>query len=84
MLLLVAVIWGSSYVATKQALAFYPVLGFIALRFILTFLVLVPQLRGAGWAALRPGLPLGLILLGVFISAKRRAWRLSAPVIRPF
>lgn len=67
MLLLVAVIWGSSYAATKQALAFYPVLGFIALRFTLTFLVLVPQLRGAGLTALRPGLPLGLILLGVFI-----------------
>lgn len=32
MLLLVAVIWGSSYAATKQALAFYPVLGFIARR----------------------------------------------------
>ncbi|WP_025244451.1 DMT family transporter [Candidatus Sodalis pierantonius] len=67
MLLLVAVIWGSSYAATKQALAFYPVLGFIALRFTLTLLVLVPQLRGAGLTALRPGLPLGLILLGVFI-----------------
>ncbi|CAK8737548.1 hypothetical protein SODG_001271 [Sodalis praecaptivus] len=67
MLLLVAVIWSSSYAATKQALAFYPVLGFIALRFTLTFLVLVPQLRGAGLTALRPGLPLGLILLGIFI-----------------
>lgn len=67
MLLLVAVIWGSSYAATKQALVFYPVLGFIALRFTLTFLVLLPQLRGAGRAAVRPGLPLGLILLGVFI-----------------
>ncbi|MGL9774855.1 MAG: EamA family transporter [Sodalis sp. (in: enterobacteria)] len=50
MLLLVAVIWGRSYAATKQALVYYPVLDFIALRFTLTFLVLLPQLRGAAGA----------------------------------
>lgn len=66
-LLLVAVIWGSSYAVAKQALLFYPVLGFIAARFGLTCLLLAPTLRGAGAAALRPGLPLGLLLLAIFL-----------------
>lgn len=67
MLLLVAIIWGSSYAAAKQALLFYPVLGFIAIRFGLTFVLLLPQLRGAGRRAWRPGLPLGLLLLAIFL-----------------
>ncbi|WP_028238365.1 DMT family transporter [Stutzerimonas azotifigens] len=66
-LLLVAVIWGSSYAVAKQALLFYPVLGFIAARFGLTCLLLAPALRGGGLAALRPGLPLGLLLLAIFL-----------------
>ncbi|MGK9066897.1 DMT family transporter [Stutzerimonas chloritidismutans] len=67
MLLAVAVIWGSSYAVAKQALLFYPVLGFLAIRFGLTFVLLLPQLRGAGRRALRPGVPLGLIMLGIFL-----------------
>ncbi|WP_434457605.1 EamA family transporter [Stutzerimonas urumqiensis] len=66
-LLLVAIVWGSSYAVAKQALAFYPVLGFIAARFGLTFLLLLPTLRGQGRAALRPGLPLGALLLAIFL-----------------
>ena len=69
LLLLVAVVWGSSYGVAKQALAFYPVLGFLALRFGLTFLLLLPSLRQLaqpqGRAALRAGLPLGAILLAI-------------------
>ena len=45
MLLTVALIWGSSYAVAKQALLFYPVLGFLAIRFGLTFVLLLPQLR---------------------------------------
>ena len=60
-LLLVAVVWGTSYGVAKGALAFYPVLGFLAVRFILTFAVLLPALlRTAGQPrhdALRIGLP---------------------------
>lgn len=67
LLLLVAMVWGSSYAAAKQALVFYPVLGFLAARFCITFLILAPQLRGVGRAAWRPGLPLGLVLLGIFL-----------------
>lgn len=67
MLLMVAIIWGSSYAVAKQALWFYPVLGFLAIRFGLTFVLLLPQLRGDGLRAIRPGLPLGLVMLGIFI-----------------
>jgi len=71
MLLLVAVVWGTSYGVAKQALVFYPVLGFLAIRFCLTFVLLLPSLRQLrqpeGRAALWAGLPLGLILLSVFL-----------------
>ncbi|ENA36079.1 MULTISPECIES: DMT family transporter [Pseudomonas] len=66
-LLLVAVVWGSSYSVAKTALLLYPVLGFLAIRFCLTALLLLPQLRGEGRKAIRPGLPLGLMLLAIFL-----------------
>lgn len=67
LLLLVAMIWGSSYGVAKQALVFYPVLGFLAVRFCLTFLILLPQLRGEGRKAWAPGLPLGAVMLAIFL-----------------
>ena len=46
-LLLVAIVWGTSYGVAKGALAFYPVLGFLAVRFLLTTALLAPvALRG--------------------------------------
>ncbi|MBM7062419.1 EamA family transporter [Pseudomonas sp. UL073] len=68
LLLGVALIWGTSYGVAKQALVFYPVLGFLAVRFCLTFLILLPQLRGAGRRAWAPGLPLGGVLLAIFLA----------------
>lgn len=67
MLLMVALVWGTSYGVAKQALAFYPVLGFLAVRFCLTFLILLPQLRGEGRKAWAPGLPLGAVMLAIFL-----------------
>ena len=71
-LLLVAMVWGSSYGLVKQALLFYPVLGLLALRFGLTFLLLLPAQRALADAATRratllAALPLGLGLLGIFL-----------------
>ena len=70
-LLLVAVVWGTSYGVAKGALAFYPVLGFLAVRFILTFVVLLPALLRTTDQprrdALRTGLPLGTLMLGIFL-----------------
>lgn len=66
-LLLVALVWGTSYGVAKQALDYYPVLGFLAVRFCITFLLLAPQLRGAGRRALRPGLASGLVMLAIFL-----------------
>ena len=94
LLLLVAVIWGSSYGVAKQALAFYPVLGFLAVRFCLTFVILLPQLRGEGRQAWAPGIPLGGVMLAIFLcetygvlhtSASNAAFLISlCVVITPF
>ncbi|MGO4808426.1 DMT family transporter [Cupriavidus sp. 2MCAB6] len=70
MLLAVAVVWGSSYGAVKSALVFYPVLGLLALRFGITFLVLSPtlaRLRHADAATMRAVLGTGVLLLGIFL-----------------
>ena len=70
-LLLVAMVWGTSYGVAKGALAFYPVLGFLAVRFILTFVLLIPVLLRASSQqrrdAIRTGLPLGALMLGIFL-----------------
>ena len=69
-LILVAMVWGASYGLTKTALLFTSVFAFIAIRFLLTFALLVPVLirdfaRGKNrdaWVAL----PTGLLLLAIF------------------
>lgn len=70
-LLLVAIVWGTSYGVAKGALAFYPVLGFLAVRFGLTFALLLPTLLRASRRqqrdALRTGLPLGGLMLAIFL-----------------
>lgn len=71
LLLLVAVIWGGSYSAAKIATGQVPVLQFLVLRFGLTFLLLLPALRGlagASWpAALAGASLLGINLLAIFV-----------------
>jgi drug/metabolite transporter (DMT)-like permease len=71
MLLIVAIVWGTSYGVAKQALVYYPVLGFLAVRFCLTLIILAPTLRTLrtpeGRVALKAGLPLGCILLAIFL-----------------
>lgn len=70
-LLLVALVWGTSYGVAKGALAFYPVLGCLAVRFCLTFVLLLPSLlrlsRPQQRDALRCGLPLGAWMLAIFL-----------------
>ena len=71
-LLLVAIVWGTSYGVAKGALTYYPVLCFLAVRFLLTTALLAPvALRGTTaaqrWGALRKGLPLGALLLSIFV-----------------
>lgn len=71
LLLAVAVVWGTSYGVAKGALAYYPVLGFLAVRFILTFVLLLPVLlrlqRQQLRDALRTGWPLGGLMLCIFL-----------------
>lgn len=70
MLLGVAVVWGTSYGIAKQALQHYPVLGLLALRFGLTFVLLSPTLaalRGIPAASLARVIGAGVLLLGIFL-----------------
>jgi len=71
LLIAVALIWGTSYGVVKGALLVYPVLALLALRFGLTFVLLLPALRKL--AHLRPAQWLGvfgagLLLLGIFLA----------------
>lgn len=70
MLLAAAVVWGTSYGVAKSALAYYPVLGLLALRFGITFVLLSPALRPlrhANARALRGVVGAGLLLFGIFL-----------------
>jgi len=67
LLLVTALVWGTSYAVVKDAVVLYPVLGYLALRFCLTALLLAPMLRGEGRRAWRPGVPTGLLLLAIFL-----------------
>ncbi|CAE6842631.1 DMT family transporter [Paraburkholderia domus] len=70
MLLAVAVVWGTSYGVVKSALVFYPVLGLLALRFGITFVILSPtlrHLRAADARTLRGVLIAGALLLAIFL-----------------
>lgn len=71
LLLLVAIVWGGSYSAAKIATDQVPVLQFLLLRFGLTFLLLLPALRGlavAAWSSALAGASLlGANLLAIFV-----------------
>ncbi|WP_047047212.1 DMT family transporter [Vibrio mexicanus] len=70
LLLLVAIVWGTSYGVTKSALFFVSIPLFLSLRFFSTFVCLIPALIsdyrngnvGEWWKAL----PTGAILAGIF------------------
>jgi drug/metabolite transporter (DMT)-like permease len=65
---MVAMVWGSSYGVSKQALSYVPVMIFLIIRFTLTLLLLLPLV----WCRLRIIhfrllLPTGLLLLAIFL-----------------
>lgn len=67
-LLLVALIWGSTFVMVKEATAAYPVFPFLALRFGLATVGLLAigggKLRTLGWRSVGAGALIGLFLFG--------------------
>lgn len=72
LLLAVAIIWGTSYGLTKEALLYLSVPAFLALRFLLSFLLLSPAIladikRGLA-QDFRPAIVSGLILLSIFLA----------------
>ena len=85
-LLLVAMVWGTSYGVAKGALAFYPVLGFLALRFGLTFVLLLPTLLRATAQQRRDACAAGC-RWGAgcwrFFCVKPLGWRTPRPATRP-
>ncbi|WP_298231364.1 DMT family transporter [uncultured Azohydromonas sp.] len=64
MLLVVAAVWGSSYALAKQATQQLPVPEFLALRFGLTFVLLLPALKPLWGGHWRQGLQVGGLLGG--------------------
>ncbi|CAG9297339.1 threonine/homoserine efflux transporter RhtA [Celerinatantimonas diazotrophica] len=70
MLLLVAIFWGTSYGLTKEALLFTSVFLFIAIRFSLTFILMLPILINDFRQGLnrdwRVAVPTGVILSAIF------------------
>jgi len=71
LLLAVAFIWGTSYGVVKSALLVYPVLGLLALRFGITFVLLAPTLRALGplrWRQRFGIVGAGCVLLGIFLA----------------
>ncbi|CAD6545055.1 hypothetical protein LMG27952_04243 [Paraburkholderia hiiakae] len=71
LLVAVALIWGTSYGVVKGVLLVYPVLGLLALRFGITFVLLSPSLRGLRhvmWRDRIGVLGAGLLLLGIFLA----------------
>ncbi|QGZ64951.1 DMT family transporter [Paraburkholderia acidisoli] len=71
LLVVVALIWGTSYGVVKGALLVYPVLGLLALRFGITFVLLSPALRAllnVGWRERAAVLGAGVLLLGIFLA----------------
>jgi len=66
LLLLVALVWGGTFIMVQDAVAGYPVLAFLALRFGLAALALLPfgwrRLRSLGWRGVGSGALLGLLL----------------------
>jgi len=66
-LLLVAVVWGSSYLAAKTATGSAPVLTVLFLRYGISALALVPLARGINRRELKAGLVLGLTQAAVLV-----------------
>jgi drug/metabolite transporter (DMT)-like permease len=66
-LLLVAVVWGSSYLAAKTATGSAPVLTVLFLRYAISAVALLPLVRGIRRTELRSGLILGLTQAAVLV-----------------
>ncbi|MFZ4479279.1 MAG: DMT family transporter [Rhodoferax sp.] len=65
-LLLVTLVWGTTFPAMKQLSAQLGALEIILLRFSISSLVLLPLLRGLSWSELRWGAAIGAVLFCAF------------------
>lgn len=65
-LMVVTVVWGTTFPVMKQISGQFAALEIILLRFVISSLVLLPLLRGLRWAELRWGLAIGGVLFCAF------------------
>jgi drug/metabolite transporter (DMT)-like permease len=65
-LLLVTIVWGTTFPAMKQLSGVLGALEIIFLRYFISSLVLLPLLRGLTWSELRWGAAIGSVLFGAF------------------
>jgi drug/metabolite transporter (DMT)-like permease len=65
-LMVVTVVWGTTFPAMKQISGQFEALEIILLRFIISSMVLLPLLRGLSWAELRWGAAIGGVLFCAF------------------
>jgi drug/metabolite transporter (DMT)-like permease len=81
-LLLVAIVWGSSYSVAKTALSYLPVVVFLLIRFSLTSFIMLPfSWRSIAINPMRvlvTGVPLGVILFLIFVCETTGIARTSA------
>ena len=66
-LVAVTAVWGWTFVVVKDAIAAYPVVPFLALRFGLAALVLAPFARRLDREVWRAGVPIGLLLAAGYL-----------------
>ena len=68
LLVLVTAVWGSTFVLVKDAISQYPTLPFLAIRFLLAFLVMAAVVRRPpGWRVLKVGVPIGAALAAGYL-----------------
>jgi drug/metabolite transporter (DMT)-like permease len=66
-LIAITAVWGWTFVMVKEAVSVFPVTGFLAYRFVLATVILLPWMRRMDWKGIRSGVPIGLVMGGAFI-----------------
>jgi drug/metabolite transporter (DMT)-like permease len=68
LLVLVTAVWGWTFVLVKDAIAQYPTLPFLAIRFAVAAVVMIAVVRRPpGWLVVRVGVPIGIALAAGYL-----------------
>lgn len=84
LLLGVTAVWGSTFVIVKAAVAHMPVMDFLAWRFVVATLVLLPvrprALATLGWRGVRRGVAIGVVVGGGYVTQTYGLEHVSAAI----